>query len=164
MYFAHISAISRPFWMIFFRVNLSDQAPYLHRSGCGSAFPHPGDDPCHCHVPYFPPSLIPMFPTFSAFSNPFPMLSVISALSSPIPMFSVISNVFCYFRCFLLFPMYSVISVISDVFRFSPPSVYSVLPSSVSITYLGSCRDELDHQTELSTWPDYVLPFYCLYL
>ena len=32
----------------FFRVNPSDQAPYLHKSGCGSAFPHPGDDPCHC--------------------------------------------------------------------------------------------------------------------
>ena len=48
MYFAHISAISQPFWMIFFRVNPSDQVPYLHRSGCGSAFSHPGDDPCHC--------------------------------------------------------------------------------------------------------------------
>ena len=36
--------------MIFFWVNLSDQAPYLHGSGCGSAFPHPGDDPCHCLV------------------------------------------------------------------------------------------------------------------
>ena len=32
------------------------------------------------------------------------------------------------------------------------------------ITYLGSGRDELNHQTELSTRPDYVLPFYCLYL
>ena len=102
-----------------------------------------------------------MFPMFSAFSNPFPMLSVISALSSPIPTFSVISDVF---RCFPIFPTYSDVSLISDVFRFSPPSVYSVLPSSVSITYLGSGRDELDHQTELSTRPDYVLPFYCLYL
>ena len=89
------------------------------------------------------------------------MLSVISALSSPIPMFSVISDIF---RRFPFFPTYSDVSVISDVFRFSPPSVSFVLPSSVSITYLGSGRDELDHQTELSTRPDYVLPFYCLYL
>ena len=38
--------------MIFFRVNPSDQAPYLHGSGCGSAFPHPGDDPCHSLVTF----------------------------------------------------------------------------------------------------------------
>ena len=36
--------------MIFFRVNPSDQALYLHGSGCGSAFPHPGVDPCHCLI------------------------------------------------------------------------------------------------------------------
>ena len=49
-------------------------------------------------------------------------------------------------------------------FILRPRIMHSVFLSVNSFTLLGSGHDELDHQTELSTWPDYVLPFYCLYL
>ena len=58
-------------------------------------------------------------------------------------------------------------SVLFSCSRYSPSPYYYIpflFPLLFHISILGSGHDELNHQTELLTRSDYILPFYCLCL
>ena len=60
--------------------------------------------------------------------------------------------------------LFSVLHLCSRLFSISISAFCITFCYLFHITYLGSSRVELNHHTELSTWPDYISPFLLFYV